>query len=221
MYLYESDYSLPADETLSAVLPTAMDRYNNNATKLKKLELSIPGLTSPYMEYLTQKHVTNQLQEFILTTNYRGINFNDWIHNEYKSRILIKFAESLQSIPHLSFSPKWQNLISKGTTVMQSMPTGLPSTSGDLELVQLFWKLVNAIKGSRELNCDVRFIVSQISLLNRATNFVLNITDNRNMGYAINLVVWVVFFLMNHLTHNWIYSLILKQQLQVVVQEHH
>lgn len=98
----------------------------------------------------------------------------------------MKFAESLQSVPHLSIKPYAQDLLSKGRIYLPYPrhhilnSASADGSSGSLEMVQLYWRFVNAIKGARELDCDARFVISQPRLFDSA-GFVLNIKDNRNM----------------------------------------
>lgn len=49
-------------------------------------------------------------------------------------------------------------------------------------MVQLYWKFVNTVIGSRKLSCDVHFIISQEQIYRPpGAGVVPNIEDNRNM----------------------------------------
>lgn len=181
---YECFIRVPMRELLIEMeLATPMDHYNNNVTKLKKLHLTIPFLAKYYMEFLT-KNVTNNLQEFVVVTNH-GIKRNDWMETDDMAS-LMAFAESVQNIPQLSISPRYERLLDKEESHADGdFSTDTPSTRGSLEMVQLYWKFVNAVKGSRVLDCGVRFVVSQQgNILGPHAGSMLNIKNNCHMDLS-------------------------------------
>lgn len=163
------------DSNETVTLNTSLASMTHRATtNLKELYLNLPTLIKPYTDHLSN-YVLPYLDRFELTTIY-GINLGSWCRRADDKQSILDFASGLSPIRNIVIKKKGHH-------------PGESELVSSAKTLGFFWKIAEAIQGSRDLKCNVKFGMSLHKSSERAPNLSVLVIDSRTINFMIFLVL--------------------------------